>query len=367
MDVVQKQDGGSSDTSNTSSEFEKVEGMDNQQSTLENYADRLLSDVNTAVDEDLSNHELPQRPLEAASETLDDFLSGRTVPEMPSVPDDDDDGDMFDSHLKRDGSPVHRGFEEAMAQSMSRAYGDDISPSTHDDGPGLDGASLRAKATPPSPPSSPIGGGRTPIVTSSMADCKVMDVLLWRCPIKSGIVFACGLALLIALATLSVISVIGYVGLAVLGTAAALKVAKIAMDKTGKDPSNGKIEQVESMLTNSNLTIPAEKAHEQVDVLLEQANHGMDCFRKVVSMDNYVETSKVAGLLWALTYVGACMSGMCVAILCYIGAFTLPKVYELYKEPIDKYLEIARGHLKNVADQAQEKLPFLKDAIKKQQ
>jgi hypothetical protein len=77
-----------------------------------------------------------------------------------------------------------------------------------------------------------------------------------------------------------------------------------------------------------------------------------------------VDTIKFGLLLWALTYVGACFSGLTLVILALLGIFTIPKFYEVYKEPIDKNLAIVQGHVKKATDIVQEKLPFLK---KKQQ
>lgn len=64
--------------------------------------------------------------------------------------------------------------------------------------------------------------------------------------------------------------------------------------------------------------------------------------------------------LWALTYVGSWFSGMTLLIIAVIGAFTVPKVYEMYQEPIDQYLGMAQQHIKQVTDIVHEKVPFLK-------
>ncbi len=42
---------------------------------------------------------------------------------------------------------------------------------------------------------------------------------------------------------------------------------------------------------------------------------------------------------------------MCALILAFIGAFTVPKFYETYKEQIDQYYGIANTHVKNVYSQ----------------
>lgn len=53
-------------------------------------------------------------------------------------------------------------------------------------------------------------------------------------------------------------------------------------------------------------------------------------------------------LLWTLTYIGAWFSGLALVIIFVLGVFSVPKFYEVYKEPIDQYLGLARENVENV-------------------
>jgi len=72
----------------------------------------------------------------------------------------------------------------------------------------------------------------------------VGDLLLWRCPVKSGVAFALGLVTIMALASYSLVSVVAYVGLTLVTLAALLKAAHLVVGKLGSDPTGGKIEQI---------------------------------------------------------------------------------------------------------------------------
>uniref|UniRef100_A0A0M3HHB5 Reticulon domain-containing protein n=1 Tax=Ascaris lumbricoides TaxID=6252 RepID=A0A0M3HHB5_ASCLU len=43
-----------------------------------------------------------------------------------------------------------------------------------------------------------------------------------------------------------------------------------------------------------------------------------------------------------------------------LGIFSIPKFYEVYQEPIDHNITIAKEHINNVTNTMNEKLPFLK-------
>jgi hypothetical protein len=209
--------------------------------------------------------------------------------------------------------------------------------------------------------------GNSNLCSSASEFCKqmlagVLELIYWRDVRKSGVVFGATLVFLLCLATMSVISVVAYIGLMVLAATVTLRVAKLVMEKMGKD--GGKVNEVQAYIESHALQLPRERVHQQVDILLEHVNHMGDTLRRLLLIEDYIETVKFGALLWALTYVGQWFSGMTLVILLFIGAFTVPKFYEVYREPIDQYLDIAQTHIKKVTDQVNDKLPFLK---KKQQ
>ncbi|PIO56596.1 hypothetical protein TELCIR_22004, partial [Teladorsagia circumcincta] len=67
-------------------------------------------------------------------------------------------------------------------------------------------------------------------------------------------------------------------------------------------------------------------------------------------------------ILWALTYIGCWFSGFAIVILAVLGAFSIPKIYEMYQDPIDKNLAMVSENISKVSKMAEDKLPFLKKA-----
>ncbi|KIH43344.1 hypothetical protein ANCDUO_26653 [Ancylostoma duodenale] len=67
-------------------------------------------------------------------------------------------------------------------------------------------------------------------------------------------------------------------------------------------------------------------------------------------------------ILWALTYIAYWFSGFALIVLGVLAVFSVPKVYEMYQEPIDAQLAVISEHIKNATKMAEEKLPFLTKA-----
>jgi len=106
--------------------------------------------------------------------------------------------------------------------------------------------------------------------------------------------------------------------------------------------------------------VPQERVHAQVDVLVEHTQMVATQLRRLFLVENLIDSVKFALLLWTLTYVGSWFSGFCLVILFVLGVFSVPKFYEIYKEPIDHYIGLARENVDKVHHAVEEKLPFLK-------
>ncbi|CAM5998991.1 unnamed protein product [Sphagnum balticum] len=120
---------------------------------------------------------------------------------------------------------------------------------------------------------------------------QVLDLIYWRDLKKSGIAFGITLFVLICLSTMSIVSVIAYTGLALLAATASVRVATIVTEKMGKDVEAVKIAQ--NFVNGTSTHIPAERVHQQMDILVEHGNHLLDTLRKLLLIDDMVETVKV--------------------------------------------------------------------------
>ncbi|CAR99639.1 Protein CBG27216 [Caenorhabditis briggsae] len=117
-----------------------------------------------------------------------------------------------------------------------------------------------------------------------------------------------------------------------------------------------------SEILANDLSLPQEKVHAQADVFTEHATCIANKLKKLILVESPLESIKFGLILWSLTYVASWFSGCTLAVLALLGTFSIPKVYEANQEAIDPHLATVSGHLKNVQNLIDEKLPFLRSA-----
>lgn len=185
---------------------------------------------------------------------------------------------------------------------------------------------------------------------------KVLEVIYWRDPKKSAGALAAALFVLYLVAKCSFVSLVAYTALAALGATVGFRVFKLVeaqVKKTdGSNPFKPYLEQ--------EVSIPQEKLHAQVDVFVEHGQCLFKTLRHLFLVENLFDSIKFGLLLYTLTYVGAWFSGVSLILIFILAVFSVPKVYELYKEPIDNYIGLAREHLEKAQHAVEDKVPFLK-------
>lgn len=180
------------------------------------------------------------------------------------------------------------------------------------------------------------------------------DILYWRDPKNSGAVFGVGLVILFSLTVFSVISVVAYTLLFTLLASLTFRVYKNVMQAVNKTDDGHPFKEYLEV----DITPNQEKAHEIADQILSHFNCFVNRMRSVLLVEDYVESFKYLFMFWALTFIGAWFNGMTLVILAYIGAFSLPKVYEMNQAQIDHYINMVVSKINEVT----EKIPFLKKA-----
>ncbi|VDD94658.1 unnamed protein product [Enterobius vermicularis] len=184
----------------------------------------------------------------------------------------------------------------------------------------------------------------------------VLDLLYWRDRKKSAVVLVITLIALYVLATYPLILVFSYLGLAVLGGTFCFRVYRLVEARIkNKDAPN----PFQPYLDHK-IEIQEDKVHQQADIIAEHLKHMAVELRRLILVENMCDSVKFGLLLWALTYVGSWFSGFCLLTMLVLGIFTVPKVYEVYQEPIDANLAIIKSKLEEVSKMIGEKVPFLK-------
>jgi len=94
-----------------------------------------------------------------------------------------------------------------------------------------------------------------------------------------------------------------------------------------------------------------------MEVCLTYANRLIKQARRLLLVEDLVDSLKLAGVMWLLTYVGAVFNGLTLLILADIIMFTSPLVYEKNKTQIDRYVDLIRSRVEETMAKLQDKLP----------
>lgn len=185
-------------------------------------------------------------------------------------------------------------------------------------------------------------------------DPRVLDLIYWRDIKKSGVVFASMLILLLSLALFSVLSVAAYLSLVLLTITLTFRLYKNVLAAVQKTGDGHPFKEYLDMELSMNDT----KVRRSAEELIQFSQSSLNTLKRLFLIEDIVDSMKFGLLLWLLTYIGAWFNGMTLIILCVVGVFTLPKVYEVYKVQIDEAMALLKNKLQLIIKQVQEKLPL---------
>ncbi|KAK2860608.1 hypothetical protein Q7C36_004774 [Tachysurus vachellii] len=188
---------------------------------------------------------------------------------------------------------------------------------------------------------------------SLIQSSQVYDLVYWRDPKKSGLVFGISLLLLLSLAAFSVISIISYMLLALLCVTISFRVYKSVIQAVQKSSEGHPFKE----LMEKDVSLAPETFRKHVDSCLTYINRALKQMCRLFLVEDLVDSLKLAVVMWLMTYVGAVFNGITILILVDILAFTVPPLYEKYKTQIDRYIDLVRTQVNSVVAKIQEKLP----------
>ncbi|KAF7638422.1 Reticulon-like protein [Meloidogyne graminicola] len=187
---------------------------------------------------------------------------------------------------------------------------------------------------------------------------EVLELLYWRDPKISGAVFGFLIGALYALNRYSFHVLI--VTIALIGLICTI------LFRIGKQ-FEGHIRKKNELLINPfqyyldlEIIIPQEKLHSQMDIFVDNFIIIFKKLRYIYLVENLIDSIKFGLLLYSLYYVANWFSGIGLIFIFILALFTIPKIYEIYKEPIDQYIKLAKDQIEHFSKIAQEKLPFIK-------
>ncbi|XP_072407316.1 uncharacterized protein [Chiloscyllium punctatum] len=198
----------------------------------------------------------------------------------------------------------------------------------------------------------PVGGA----ASDRLSKMAVKDLIYWRDPKKTGVVFGSILTLLVSLAVFSVVSVLAYLVLALLSVTISFRIYKSvvqAVQKTNDgNPFKPYLEQ--------DITLSSETFHKYCTIGFTHLNRVLKYLLQLFLVQDLVDSLKLAVLMWLMTYVGAVFNGLTLLILAVLLTFSVPIIYQAYQTQIDHYIELVQKQAVCAFGKIQEKLPGAK-------
>jgi len=160
---------------------------------------------------------------------------------------------------------------------------------------------------------------------------KVHSLVYWDNPRDTGIAFGPVLVALLAIRYISLISVVANLSLAFITATMSFRIYKSILAAVNKSSEGHPFKQFLDM----DLTIDNDKAAQLIQTAVVKMNADLTALKKLLLVENIIESAKFGVMMYVLSYVGAVLNGSTLVILAWVGLFSLPRVYRDNKTQID--------------------------------
>ncbi|KAM9856517.1 reticulon-3-like [Aulostomus maculatus] len=185
-----------------------------------------------------------------------------------------------------------------------------------------------------------------------------LQLIQWKQPRKSAAVFGMSLLVLVSVATLSAISVVSYLLLACLCITITFRVYKSVIQAVQKSDEGHPFKS----LLDRDISLSPEVVRQLADESLVHLNWFSSQTRRLLLVEDLVDSLKLAAIMWVMTYIGAVFNGVTLLIVADIIFFTTPLIYQKKKTQIDHRVKLIRSKVDETLQKLQDRLP---GAVKK--
>ncbi|XP_032870424.1 reticulon-1-A-like isoform X2 [Amblyraja radiata] len=182
---------------------------------------------------------------------------------------------------------------------------------------------------------------------------KVIDLLYWEDVKKTGTLFGAIILTLFSLTQFSSISVLAYLALSALSLTISLRLYTSVLHLLYKTQE---VHPFQSYL-DLDICFSQEQLRKYSEATVLYLTSSVDHLRRLILVEDLLDSLKFGVLLWLLTYIGALFNGLTVTILVVVGVFIVPLIYRKHKAQINQYLGLLRGQIKDLTAKIQAKLP----------
>jgi len=191
------------------------------------------------------------------------------------------------------------------------------------------------------------------------------SLVYWENPIVSGVLFGSVLATLISLNYYSLIYVCSNLALLMLLAVLGMKLYTKVVVMLGKNElaEGCPLDQLAAM----NVAIPTENLDVYAKQMAEKMNVGIAELRRLLLVENMVDTVKFGLSLWFLTYIGAWFNAMTLIVLAWLAAFSLPKAYLMNQAKADEILSKVMVQVEEIKSKVMAVVPVKAPVEKKEE
>ncbi|RNA12481.1 reticulon-1-A-like isoform X3 [Brachionus plicatilis] len=182
----------------------------------------------------------------------------------------------------------------------------------------------------------------------------VCDLLLWKCPKLTGAVFGSMFVLLLSFSLFSFLTVISALMLTALALVGAYRfyLAVVFRIKGTYDDSLDK-------LVKQDLPLPKDKIQECARLVEGDLYRALNQLKSIVLWESVSQSVKAFAAFYIVNWVGSCFNFLTLLLIGLVTVFTLPKVYQVYKQPIDQSIQKVTTLAHQVVKQVMVKIPML--------
>jgi len=179
------------------------------------------------------------------------------------------------------------------------------------------------------------------------------SLILWRDVRISGAVFASGLVVLLALSFYSVIVVATCIAIPCVVVTLAVRALYLAKCALLKQPTENPFQH----WLDEGWEIGGDRMDSINRKVANIANTIVLEMKRILLVEDLVDTIRGLLFLYLWYYIGRNISGLTLLFLGFIGVFTIPKVYDMYRREIDNAVKQIRVKYDNTCARIVENIP----------
>ncbi|CAF1124036.1 unnamed protein product [Adineta ricciae] len=179
------------------------------------------------------------------------------------------------------------------------------------------------------------------------------DLIYWRKPIQSGIVFGVSLSVIITFMFLSSLAAISFWSLAFLLIVGLYKMYNYVMATFVGRIQDDKFEAIFS----PDVSISERRAQEIAHSIRINGTHLLQHARDLFLWKNLTNSVLFGLVLFVFFYIGLSMNALTFVLIGLIFGFTVPKIYQVYQVPIDRIAKQVLDQINQLLAKVTSKLP----------